>query len=350
MALLWIEGFEGFGDTDDAAPSPVGIIEKKYQAVSGSANMKIQAGRFGHCLEIRPDKLDWIQSPPLTTDRTTIIGGVIKFDSLPSSYSPFFILYDGPTWGISAGLNPDGTISVATASLTPLGVPIYAQLDVSTKILNLGQRYHIEMKVYTHSSAGTVGVRVDEENWISVTEEDTECGSNPYHNSFRLGVSGAWISYDDVYFLDGTGTINNDFLGVQKVTVIRPDAAGDSSQWIPNSGVNYDRVNESELDEDNSYVETATTTDKDLYNYSSVGNLSSITGIQILCSARVTSGRMELQAVTKSGATEDTQSCMILVLSEEYKTCSVVGELNPDTSLPWTPAEIDAAQFGVKAI
>jgi hypothetical protein len=102
-------------------------------------------------------------------------------------------------------------------------------------------------------------------------------------------------------------------------------------------------------DDDTTYVETGVTTEQDLYNYEPTVNITSVDGIQIVTGVRVTSGSMELQVIQKSGSTEDAQSCGTIV-STDFVTCSIVGEVNPDTSNPWTPAEIDAAQFGVKAI
>jgi len=344
MALLWIEGFEGFGDTIGVIPSPTGIIGRKYPVINGEDYMRIQTGRYGFGLEIFIGALGdyyYIQSPNLTTDRTTVIGSAIKVISSPEQYSPIFTLYDGSSKGINLGINVDGTLSVYRDSTL---------LATSAMSLNLSTWYYIEIKVYTIDSAtGTVDVRVNEADWINLTGIVTQAGPNPYHNSFRIGNCNTNTWYDDIYFLDGTGTINNDFLGPRKVSVIRPNAAGDASQWTPDSGTNYDRVNEVELDEDTSYVETGITTEKDLYNYDPTVNLTEIDGIQIMTDVKVTSGSMEFQTLTKSGSTEDSDSGGIII-STDYGTIFSVGELNPDTSLPWTPAEIDAAQFGIKAI
>ena len=56
MALLWIDGFEGHGTTDDAIPAPTGILRRRYITYrdgSSSSYTKIKTGRFGFqsCLE-----------------------------------------------------------------------------------------------------------------------------------------------------------------------------------------------------------------------------------------------------------------------------------------------------------
>jgi hypothetical protein len=43
MALLWIEGFEGFGTTVGGAPTPSGVFARKY-TVQSENGFRLQAG------------------------------------------------------------------------------------------------------------------------------------------------------------------------------------------------------------------------------------------------------------------------------------------------------------------
>jgi len=343
MALLWIEGFEGFGTTIGNAPSPTGIIGRKYPVINRESEMKIQNGRNGFCLAIyyAIGAESYIQSPDLTTDNTLVFGAAIKILSTPSVLpSKLMMFYDGTSLAVNIRVNTNGTLSVYLDNVL---------LGTSALALSSNTWYYLELKVLTHASAGTVDLVINTDNWLSLSGIDTQIGSHAYATAFRLGSSNVTTLYDDLYLLDSSGSINNDFLGIRKVSAIRPNAAGDSTQWIPDSGTNYDRINEMELDEDTSYVETGTTTNKDLYNYDPAINMTSIDGIQIITEVKATSGSMELQNITKSGSTENAQSCGTII-STDYVTCSSISEVNPDTSNPYTPAEIDAAQFGIKAI
>ncbi len=343
MALLWIEGFEGFGTTIGVAPAPVGIVGRKYPVINREENMLVATGRNGYALQFVDLSNNYIQSPNLTTNQTMTIGCALKILN-PVTIQPnshLISFYDGVDVGMLLRVNTDGTIGVYRDTTL---------LGTTTNAISINTWYYIEFQVYTdHSPNGTVELRVNEAVWYQNLACDTQEGSNAYHTAFRIGRCDTKTVYDDLYLLDGSGSINNDFLGTRKVSAIRPNAAGDSTQWTPDSGNNYDRVNEVELDEDTSYVETGTTTDKDLYNYDPTVNMTSIDGIQIITEVKATSGSMELLNVTKSGATEDDQSCGIII-STDYGTCSSLREVNPDTTNPWTPAEIDAAQFGIKAI
>ncbi len=341
MAVLWIEGFEGFGTTPDVAPVPVGIVGRKYPSVLQESTFRIKTGRYGRAVQL--NAICSMVSPALTTDPTMIFGCAIKVKTLPGVgfESPLITLMDGGDVGINVQLLPSGGLRVYKDNVL---------MGSSLETMSTGTWHYMELKTLVAASpTGTIELRVNEDVWYQVSNVVTQATPNTYHTNFRLAFPLVDTSYDDIYVLDGTGAINNDFLGPRRVDSIRPNAAGVDSDWTPDAGTNYERVNEVELDEDASYVETGVSGDQDLYGYDNTVNLTEITAIQVVAEAKVTSGSMELQLVTKSGATESTHSCGTIV-STDYITCSGVGELNPDTSLPWTPGEIDAAQFGVKAI
>lgn len=340
MGLLWIEGFEGFGTTDDVAPAPTGILGRKYPITVRESFMEIQSGRYGKCLQIL-GTLDYLQSPNLTTNATSVFGMAVKMLATPvPPYTPLVALYDGATEGINFQFNQDGTISAYRAS---------SLLGTTVNAMALNTWYYFEAKVLTHNSSGTIDIHVNGASWLSLSGIDTQESANAYHTAFRLGEVEVKTQFDDIYFLDASGTENNDFLGNRKVEVIRPNGAGDSTDWTPDSGSNYDRVNEAELDEDTSYVETDTTTDKDLYTYGNLVNMNEVDGIQIMTEVKVTAGDMDLHSVIKSSTTESDGSGDTII-STDYVTSRRLEELNPHTAAAWTPSEVDAAQFGVKAI
>ncbi len=232
MALLWIEGFEGFGTSTGVAPSPVGIIERKYPNTYAVSSMTIETGTYGKCLEIPEDVLGSIRTPDLTTNNTLVIGCAIKWAALPSvTPDETFSFYDGTTRGINLRVDTDGKLSVYRSNTL---------LGTSTNTINISTWYYVELKILTHNSAGTVDLKINGTSWLSLSSQDTQQGENAYHTAFQLGYSTTEIiQYDDIYVLDGSGSINNDFLGRRQVQAIRPNSAGDSTQWDPSAGANY---------------------------------------------------------------------------------------------------------------
>lgn len=76
-----------------------------------------------------------------------------------------------------------------------------------------------------------------------------------------------------MYVLDGTGTTNNDFLGDINVRTLKPN--GDASVAMTRSGgttnaENVDNIPVSADWDDTSYVESGTSTTKDLYDYTAL--------------------------------------------------------------------------------
>lgn len=341
MALLWIEGFEGFGTSTGVAPSPSDIIDRKYPGSQDTIQMDIETGRgTGYCIEIYRNA-DFIRSPNLTTDNTVILGFALKVASM-GAYNPVINLYEGLNKGVNLHVETNGTISVYRNS---------SLLGTTTNQITTNTWYYIELKVLTHNSTGTVDIHVNGSDWLALTNQDTQPGSNAYHESFQLGpVNYIYTSFDDLYFLDGSGSANNDFLGNREVVALDPDGAGDNTDWTPSAGSNYENVDDGGVvDEDTTYNETSTDAHEDLYTYGNLpGVTASVNGVQITSETRVTVGSMDLSNVIKTGSTTSPGSADTIV-STDYVTLVRVEEQDPDTVAAWTPSGVNGAQFGIRA-
>jgi hypothetical protein len=343
MALLWIEGFEGFGTSVGDAPSPAGIVGRKY-AVNAESSMDVETGRLsGYCLEFNSIAACSIVGPTLpTTDATLIVGFAVKF-ATTSNVCYLMNMYDGAgATGINLRLQPStGELYIYRSS---------TQLDVTSGLgLLVGHWYYIELKVVCNNTTGSYEVRVDGINVLSDTGVDTQVGAVAYHNKFgMISTTGLNPQYDDLYCLDGSGAVNNDFLGNMRVIAIRPDA--DNVQaWTRSGGAeNYDLVNEDICDDDTGYVESSVSTTKDLYDYAAVTDLGdSVKGIQINTVCRETDANsFSLVTVSKLGATES-NSAAASIGTTDYVTKTRVMETDA-TGNAWTIANIDASQFGIK--
>jgi hypothetical protein len=342
MALLWIEGFEGFGSTAGLPPQPSGIMGRKYPSIIGENNFDMEVGRNGWCLE-NGDSIAYFQTPFFTTTDATLVCGLAFWCSgLPGSFpSNIIAFYEGANNGINIRVNTSGTLAAYRST---------SLLGTSSLSIGAGQWYYIELKVLTNNSTGTVEIKVNGATWLNLTSQDTQQGSNAWHDAVRIGTVNCVSRFDDMYVLDSSGSANNDFLGNRKVVALDPDGAGDTTAWTPSAGSNYQNVDEGDLlDEDTTYNETSTDTDQDLYTYENLpANAASVDGIQITSEARVTSGQMDLSNVIKTGTTTDAGSADTIT-STSYVTSTRIEEQDPDTAAPWTPSGVDGAQFGIRA-
>jgi len=341
MALLWIEGFEGFGTTVGGVPSPAGIVARKYATVDSETLLDVEAGRFaGYGLELTSNG-QRIRSVSLTTDATVVLGIAVKFTLIPTA-ADFILLFDDTTQGMSLRITTGGELEVRSGVV---------QLGITSGLgLVSGVWYYIEFKVTCNATTGSYTLRVDGSTVLSDSGVDTKSGTHDYHNIFQLYCAvGTVPTFDDLYFLDSTGSQNNDLLGNCRVEAVYPDADSGTVQWTPSTGTDhYALVDEAVCNDDTDYVEDGTTDDKDLYDYAALQYITGgIKGLQVNTQARITDATsFNLKTTCHSGTTDSDDAGQALAAS--YANHRRVIELDPDTAAAWTVSGVNAAQFGVK--
>lgn len=346
--LLWIDGFDNYGTTV-GYPSPSGVVARNYSTAPINNHLNVQTGRLsGYCLRFYNGEYStaYLRPPALTTNATLVVGVAFKFGSIIVVDSRLICFVDEATTGIVMFATVGGEISIRNGrtGLT-LGTTSGLGLQVSTW-------YYVEVKIVAGSS-GSYTVKVGGNVVLTGSGDTRAVVGHDYNSSFALTnpyFSSLITYFDDLYCLDGSGTVNNDFLGNMRIVTIRPDAAGDSTQFTPDSGNNYARVNEAICGDDSNYVQDAVADEKDLYNYGALGGvLTSIAGIVVITDCRETDATsFNLKTVCKSGATESDDAGQVIG-SINYVSRRRLMETDPNTaSLPWTPTTLEAAQFGVK--
>jgi len=341
MAMLWIEGFEGFGTTVGGVPAPSGIVARKYATVDTESFLDVEAGRFaGYGLQLTSNG-QRIRSVNLTTNATVVLGAAVQFTTIPTA-ADFIMLFDDATQGMTVRITTGGELEVRRG-VTQLAITSGLGLVAATW-------YYVEFKVTCNATTGSYELRVDGSAVLSGSGVNTKAGSHDYHNCFQLYcATGSIPTFDDLYFLDSTGSQNNDFLGNCRVEAIFPDADGGTTQWTPSSGTDhYALVDEAECNDDAEYVEDDISDHKDLYDYASLQYVTGgIKGLQVNTQARITDATsFDLKTTCHSGTTDSDDAGQALAAS--YADYRRIVELDPDTAAAWTVSGVNAAQFGVK--
>ena len=157
------------------------------------------------------------------------------------------------------------------------------------------------------------------------------------------------INIDDVYVLDTTGTTNNTYLGDVRVQTLLPASDGSNSGLTPDTGTtHYSRVNEATPDT-TSYVSSASVGVKDSYRYQQLAaNTSSVFGVAVSSyaskDAPVVAG---LATLVRMGST-DYVNAQPQALSASWAVGTDLYQARPSDSAPWTPTDVNAAEFGVQ--
>ena len=335
MSLLWLDGFDTYGSSSGSAPSPSGILSRKYAIVNSESTFDIEDGRnTGKCLELVYSA--YTRTPNLTTNSTIIIGASIKFKALNCGV---FTTRESGTSGINLNM-AEGDLIVLRGS-TPLAKTTGLGLALDTW-------YYIEFKIFVNDTTGTYEARVNGDNVLSDTNVDTKTTGNAYYNQVELRYSNSSDMHqiDDFYVCDGSGSLNNDFLGPITMKTIRPD--GDSTANFTTStpsANHYENVDDAVVDDDTSYVESSTSGHRELYNYAAVSGLDSIKGLALNLVANDGGNDEAFKHLISSNGTEESSSNNN-INSSNYGTFLYASDSDPDTSSSWNTSAVNAAKFG----
>ena len=358
MTILNIEGFDGAASAtgDTGSPDVVKYLKARYDgSYENGADVRVLDGwGSGYALSFGNDAYaDSNYVICAIPERSTIITG-FAFKPRSDHQGQYKI----------AGF--ENSVAGATqVRIWVAGNSIYANrgaynsnlLAYATNVLPNNRWAYIEIKLVIDDTNGELYVKINGNTVISETGLDTrDSTSTTYADRVVLhGIEAggpteydAATLFDDWYVLDTNGSAPyNDFLGPIKVEELTPNAAGDSAQFTPLSGSNYENVDETPSDDDTSYNYSSTTGNKDLFNVESLSKIDgTIYSVQVESVVRVDDATpIDIKNKVKAGTTEDNSSAHT-VSSTSYLCEKDLWEDNPDDSSAWDVADITSLQIG----
>lgn len=311
-----------------------------------NATVLPSSGRFGGGAIRVNDVSNGLLLKTLDNQATWIVGFAFYTGSFPSTNTIILKVLDAGVVQVDVRLNADGTLSVTRNGTALAG-------GTSTVALNTNTWHYVEFKVTIAASIGanTCQIRVDNEVVVNVTTgQNTQNTANATANAISLHGSVSNATFDDIYICDASGGVCNDFVGDSRIVTLLPNGAGDSTQWtVVNAGNNWSAQANNPSLGDGQYVYSATPGQVDLYNLQDPTLSGPIKGIQAsVYSRKDDAGTRTIATAIKTGGVSffgTTRS-----LSTSYLYYSTIYELNPDTVLAWTGANLIALQAGIKLI
>jgi len=262
-----------------------------------------------------------------------------------------FAIKDTNTYQVWFRLNTNGTISAFCGAGYPSTL-----LGTTTGSLQVNVWAYVEFKVLIHGSAGTVDVRINGVNSLSLTGVNTQAGTSAIWNVARFGYiavsTGSTITcdIDDVVVMDGSGSYNNAFIGDVTISILNPNGAGNSTDWTPSAGSNYQCVDEDLVNDDTDYVSSSTLNTKDLYAFADAPAGADIRAVQVLAAVRKgAEGPGQVTLVTRSSST-DYDGAAQGIGGTTYSYVRQVLETDPATAAAWSESGFNAAEFGIKKV
>lgn len=296
------------------------------------------------------------------TTETCVIGQALYIASTGGLISPFqFGFYDGQ--GGNAGqvwwqCEQDGVLRLyrgGTSSVNSGGSTIIATTPAKT--IHTDEWNFIETKILIHPTAGIVEVRVNTVVVLSFMGNTQNLmppilGAAPGWDAMMYNWNGPFTGgrWDDRYVLDDTGSNNTDYLGNVRVNTQLTTAPGDLTEMsVFGAAANWDAVNERVLTE-TEYVYSSLVGARDLYTMDPNVTAQTVYGVQITGAWRQDdSTQMRGQALIKTGGTLY-EGGTDHYLAQSYHYYRDMWELNPNTGVGWTAAELNLLQAGQKLL
>lgn len=366
MALLVGDGFDHY-------TSPFLMDKWDFESLSGgglSDGPNLSQGRLGSqgiALFMGPNRGEVPGiAKNLGVNLTTfgIVGAAFRMPNMGTSGSSAIFHFTDPVVNASAMVAIYVGSNGSIRAESPIGTTV---ATTAPGLVTANAFRYMEAKVKVHSTLGRVIVRLD-----SSVVLDTGAGginTRPYGTTnqySRIGIGGSCVypysglymtSFDDFYFCDDTGAVNNDFLGDVQLQAIYPNGVGSSTQWAIGgttpAASNWQSVNEKPPDNDVTYVKSPT-----------VGQLDMYTMDDITATAVGIKGLLMNVRVKKDDATSRTYSTMAKDVNAAGATTAVavrsapgtyvnqqdVSEVSPTTGVAWTVAGVNAMEAGIKVI
>ena len=219
-----------------------------------------------------------------------------------------------------------------------------------------GYWYYIEVKAKLHDTLGTIEVRVNGTTVYSATNVDTKNGgTKTVFDHLRLSTSNISPTrrinhMDDMYLLNGAGSVNNDFLGDIAIETLFPNGNGDVNNFLGsdgNSTDNYLLVDDASED----YTDWAggmAVGDKDLYNIQNpVRTLGPVYGAVITALVlNGDSGPRSLGLIAKKGTTQTTPTGVALTTTPSFQKLVIESDFDAGGQL--TISDVNALQIGAE--
>lgn len=250
------------------------------------------------------------------------------------------LFYEGSTVHLAIRFQvASGHVAAWRADATSLG-SVYAGVITN-------QWLCFETKVVVDDSSGVVQIKVDGDLVLDLSSQDTRNGGSGYVDRvvwhYNSGASRQRY-LDDLVIRDDT------WPGLGGVLVIPVDSAGDSTQWTPSTGSNYECVDEIPATYTD-YVSTAGTNIGylDLYNLESLpAGVTNVNGVGVVSLAKLNDTgvgfirhNMKYSGTTVNGAST--------ALSTVDKYPAYYRTTDP-TDSAWTVAAFNALQIGQEVV
>ena len=331
MALLFMDGFSG------------GDASVKWNSVNGSPSRTTTTPRFSGGVYLHQTS-SYNLTKRYTASAEVYVG--CAFSTTGADLTVSFLGDSNTTTHITfiySGTSKVFKVYRGTTSGTLLAT--------GTTILGLNAWHYAEMHVKISDTVGVAELRLDgaTTNEITFSGDTKNAGTNISVDSV-LFIASTTLDFTDVYICDTTGSTNNSWLGDVTVRTLTPNGNGAFSQLLgsdADSVNNYLLVNEQPVSS-TQYTGSATTSQHDSYTMADLpAGTTTVRGVQLNsymaksdATAGSSKGMLRIASTNYYGATQ--------TLTTTYATYTDPFDLNPNTTIAWTPTDVNGLETGME--
>lgn len=339
MALIWIEGFDQYGTLAQM------VQQTGYLDSSVNSSIVTDTTRTGRAA------FRFISSASTAFTRFTGLAGTgnRRVLGFAVNHAGTNSLLRVEQWATAQGV---AALAMQFSGNVPsLVVGANAPLWSSVEADPSGIWIYYELRVdLANTAAGAFELRRNGVPIASGTNVITRLNAADVVSGINIrGISAGAVSatlFDDLYLCDGAGTINNDFLGTRRVQTLVPDGPAVAG-WTPNTGTNWQAVDEMGPDDDTTFVAASSAGPVDRHTLQDLPPaVTSVSGVRLIYRARkVDSGTAQMRGVLASPAGVINAAVQAPDLTYQY--FSSTHERDAANNV-WTPAEVNALTAGVE--
>jgi hypothetical protein len=200
--------------------------------------------------------------------------------------------------------------------------------------------HYYEWKIFLNA-AGSIETRIDGVVASTLTAINTGTSCDGVYLCTYESPSQLW-AYDDLYV--ETGVAAQDYLGLICIESIRP-SSDITEEW---TGTPSHEIVGVDIFDANSYVSSETINEVDTWNCGPANLIDTdIIATQLVALGKsATGGGRQLDVVCESNSSEATASAKLVALTD--LNLQLVLEADPDGSIPWTIAAVEAANYSIR--
>lgn len=347
MSLLRLTGFETGALPAWLTPSSASYVGVDAEARTGAAAMRMRYGEHATL------------AATFAEGRTYVLGFAWKLRSgdLRSTTDERFLMFSLGNADLEVVLAPDN--SLRTEVITDLSFNNYVAA-ASASLGDLTAWKYVEVKYRPGADPahdGVLEIRVDGVTVLSLTgwswDDTYEPGTE---STLRIEAAIAkplgYDLIDDLYLLDDQGSANTDYLGPCVVEALAPASSDPANAWVGSDGDSVDNHLLVDDWDESDHVASTTPGAQDRYGVGASGVDPSydVAGVAVsLLAAKAGADAGQLKALVDSNGTvaygpDHNPDASV------FAGHSAVFATDPATGALWTPAAVEAAQYGAEVV